>query len=531
MWPVQARTDTSIRDGGSELERARSVLDLIRRRASEHPVAPALEMGSEMLSFEGLVEAFSTIAERLRARGIGPGSRVAILSHNHVSAVVATLGILEAGATWIPLNPRNSILDNLKALERLRADRMLFQATFAVELHEKLHEAKLPIETESLDELWRDVPSGGSGRPGRRGTIADLTDPAGIAAIFQTGGTTGEPKGVAFTHKTLLSVIEGLRDVVDSTNLRYLAAGPLTHASGRICLGVLAMGGTTVVLERFDPTAVLKAIESRHISFTNVTPTMLYMLLDEPTIRSHDYSSLTHLAVGAAPLSIERLKEAIEVFGPVIAQGYGQTEAPLLIAHMPSTGYFDDGVFAPDERLASCGTSTAASEVRILGAGNAPVPPSTPGEIAVRGDFVMDGYLNDAGILTSPRDKRDFLLTGDLGVMDAEGYLTILGRSSEMIISGGFNVYPSEVESAIMELDAVRECAVFGTPDEKWGEVVVAAVELHVGSVSSTEDIMKFARERLGGVKAPKRVFVLDELPRSPAGKVLKSALATSLVG
>jgi acyl-CoA synthetase (AMP-forming)/AMP-acid ligase II len=504
----------------------KSVVDLIRIRADENPKKVALEMGAAELTFERLLERASAIAGGLHDWGVVPGSRVAILSRNHIDAVVATIAILDAGASWIPLNPRDSIANSARTLARLNCDALLFHSEFLTDL--PAIEAEVPSLLSRLACLdgeavghpsiagWRHPPSV---RPRARPEL-DM-----VAAIFQTGGTTGDPKGVVFTHRTLMAIARGLADVIDGRELRYLAAGPLTHAPGRICLGILAMGGTAVILPNFDPRLVLEAVEAAKISFTNVTPTMLYMLLDEPSVRSRDYASLRQLAVGAAPLSIERLKQAIAVFGPVVAQGYGQTEAPLLIAHMPPEGYCSDGVIAGDERLASCGRPTPSSEVRIFGSG-----PGEIGEIAVRGDFVMDGYLDSDVSSFIPRDRAAFHMTGDLGSMSADGYLTIHGRAKDLIITGGFNVFPAEVERAIMEIDAVRECAVFGMPDAKWGESVWAAVELHQGMACAPEDVVSFARARLGTVKAPKHVVVTQELPRSSAGKVLKSELARSLL-
>jgi acyl-CoA synthetase (AMP-forming)/AMP-acid ligase II len=438
--------------------------------------------------------------------------------------MVMTLGILRSGATWIPLNPRDSIADTAAILSRFGCDVVVFHSEFLSDVPRIIDESSSVSSLVCLDidtDLAPSVESWVSRAPVEDNPVLS---PDLMAAIFATGGTTGQPKGVTFCHRSLAAIVDGLGAVIDHPRPVYLAAAPLTHAAGRVCLGVMAMGGRTVVLPKFEPLAALEAIERERVTFTSVTPTMLYMLLDEPSVSEHDYSTLRQLVVGAAPVALDRLKAAITTFGPVVGQAFGQTEAPLLITHMHPSECVVDGRLASDDRLRSCGRPTPSSEVRIATEDEVVEAAGVMGEIAVRGAFVMDGYFEDPQ-LTDTVTRDGFHLTGDLGVLDADGYLTILGRRRDLIISGGFNIFPAEVEDALSELEVVYESAVFGLPDSKWGEMVCAAVQLHPGSSMTASEIIGWARDRLGAVKGPKRVFLVRDLPRNENGKVLKRIL------
>ncbi len=252
---------------------------------------------------------------------------------------------------------------------------------------------------------------------------------------------------------------------------------------------------------------------------------MIYRLLDIPDLASKcDFSSLKYLTYGAAPMSVEKLKQAIEVFGPVMAGGYGQTEAPAAISYLPPDHHYIDGRLASDERLSSVGRPNPLIRVEILDDAGEILAQGETGEICVRGDLVMKGYYK-APDKTAETIVDGWLHTGDIGHIDAEGYLHITDRKKDMIISGGFNVYPSEVEQVIWSHPAVQDCAVIGIPDAKWGEAVKAVVELNKGQSVTAEELIALCKERLGSVKAPKSVDFVEALPRSTIGKVLKKDL------
>jgi len=235
-------------------------------------------------------------------------------------------------------------------------------------------------------------------------------------------------------------------------------------------------------------------------------------------------SSVRYLMYGAAPMSVEKLKKAIELWGPIMAGGYGQTEAPAGISNLPPDHHFVSGKLAPDARLSSVGRPNPLIRVEMMNDDNEILPRGETGEICVRGDLVMKGYYKQPD-KTAETIIDGWLHTGDIGNMDAEGYLHITDRKKDMIISGGFNVYPSEVEQAIWGHPAVQDCAVIGVPDEKWGEAVKAVIELNAGQTVTAEEIIALCKEKLGSVMAPKTVDIVPSLPRSPVGKVLKKDL------
>jgi acyl-CoA synthetase (AMP-forming)/AMP-acid ligase II len=300
-----------------------------------------------------------------------------------------------------------------------------------------------------------------------------------------------------------------------------LAAAPLTHSAGVVSLMAAARGGTVVILPRADPALLVDAIEKYRVTELFLPPTVIYMMLDLPGVAARDYSSLRYFLYAAAPMSPEKLRRALQTFGPVMIQGYGQTEALAGISCLLPEEHFHGGEIAPEERLLSCGRPFPFVRCVIMNDENRAVPDGTVGEICVRGDIVMSGYYKDPA-KTAETIIDGWLHTGDVGFVDAAGYLHITDRKKDMIITGGFNVFSAEVEGVITSHPAVQDCAVVGVPDEKWGEAVKAVVERSPGMQVSAEEIIALCRERLGGVKAPKSVDFVERLPRSSVGKVLK---------
>jgi acyl-CoA synthetase (AMP-forming)/AMP-acid ligase II len=298
----------------------------------------------------------------------------------------------------------------------------------------------------------------------------------------------------------------------------------MTHTAGMLSLPCTAQGGTVVVVTKPDPASVFGAIVKHRVTELFLPPTVIYRLLDIPGVDKLDLSSLKYFLYGAAPMSVEKLKRAIEVFGPVMSGGYGQTEAPASIAYLPPAEHFVDGKLASDERLSSVGRPNPLIRVEIMNERNEILAQGETGEICVRGDLVMKGYYK-APQKTAETIVDGWLHTGDIGHIDADGYLHITDRKKDMIISGGFNVYPSEIEQVIWAHPAVQDCAVIGVPDEQWGEAVKAVVELNAGQSVDAAELVALCKQKLGSVKAPKSVDFVDALPRSPVGKVLKKDL------
>lgn len=487
------------------------------RAAVHRPNRSCLRWDGGNLTYREVAREVTSLTRRLADAGLGPGEKIAVLSPNSHLCIIAMLAIQELGGVWLPVNPRDGTTTIGTTLDRFGCDALLLHPDLAHVGRELGHLAPSIRLLHRLDDLSAAV----SASPRLTATHPADRD---VAAIFTTGGTTGTPKGVAFSHRRLANLVDTYRQVQFEEDQIYLAAAPLTHAGGRICLSVLACGGTVVVLPAFDPEAVLSAVQRYRVTDLTLTSTMLYRLLDSQNLASYDTSSLKRITYGASPTSVARIRQALNHFGPVLVGAYGQTEAPMFISRLAATDHYLDGKIAPHERLRSVGHATTASTLCIFDDRGQPMPASQIGEIGVRGEFTMSGYYRDP-VATAERQIGGFQRTGDVGFIDAEGCLTIVGRRPDLIITGGFNVYPAEVEEAILALPGVREAAVFGVPDEDWGEAVTGAVTLADDVPRDPDALRHSLRHVLGGVKTPKVIHVVDELPRNDHGKILKRIL------
>jgi fatty-acyl-CoA synthase len=301
---------------------------------------------------------------------------------------------------------------------------------------------------------------------------------------------------------------------------RVLACTPLSHAGAALFLPTLLKKGTLLVLPKFDPVAVMQAIQEHRINCMMLVPTMIYALLDHPRFGEFDLSSLETIFYGASAISPARLKEAIERIGPVFFQFYGQAECPMAITVMRKA---EHDVNDP-RRLASCGRPVPWVHVELLDANNCPVREGDPGEICVRGPLVMDGY-RDNPELTAQTFAGGWHHTGDVAVRDPGGFLRIIDRTKDMIVTGGFNVYPREIEDILAEHPAVSQSAVIGVPHSKWGEAVKALVVLRPGQAVSAQELIDWVAQRKGSFQAPKTVEFIDSIPQTAVGKPDKKAL------
>jgi acyl-CoA synthetase (AMP-forming)/AMP-acid ligase II len=339
-----------------------------------------------------------------------------------------------------------------------------------------------------------------------------------LASVFPTGGTTGLSKAAEWSLQTWETLISTFWQCMPSVEPPvHLVAGPMTHAAGVLALCSLAGGATNVILKKPDPLAIMSAIEDHRVTHLYLPPTLIYALLDHKEVRRHDYTSLHYLVVAASPIAPAKLREAMQVFGNVLCQSYGQAEAPMFMTFLPTRDLLCGG----DEVWASCGRSTLATQVAIMAPDGSLLPPLMRGEIVARGNLVVPGYHRNEEATASAR-AHGWHHTGDVGYVDEAGFVYIVDRLKDMVITGGFNVFSAEVEQEILSHPSVRECAVVGVPDPKWGEAVKAIVELKEGAEADAASIIALVKERLGSVHAPKTVEFWPELPRSAAGKVLK---------
>ncbi|MDQ7811010.1 long-chain fatty acid--CoA ligase [Amycolatopsis sp. A133] len=505
-----------------------SLFFYLHKGASLDPGAPCLTLDGTSWSYGEVVELAEAVARALRRSGVTPGDKVGILSANDPTAFSCVFGISRAGAVWCPINPRNAAAENAELLDLFDCTTLIFQPAFE-ELVRKIA-PQLP----KLTTLVR-LGDGDEVAPGfdawldaaRDDASAEAAQPDDVVALVGTGGTTGRPRGVLLTDRNLevMSAITLMSYPFEGRPV-YLALAPLTHAAGVLCFPVLARGGEVVIMAEPDVGRFLELIERHRVTHTFLPPTLIYLVLGHPALGSTDLSSLQCFWYGAAPMSTARLTEALDRIGPM-AQLFGQSEAPMMISTMsPAEHRRPDGTVHTG-RLSSAGRPSPLVTVAILAPDGQPVPRGERGEICVRGSLVMAGYHRDPEA-TAEASAHGWHHTGDIGFLDDEGFLHIVDRAKDMVITGGFNVYSAEVEQAVMAHAAIRDCAVIGLPDDKWGERVTAVVELRPGAVLDTGELLAFVKDRIGSVKAPKQLEIWPELPRSAVGKVLKADIRST---
>ena len=518
------------------------LFEYLDKGASLGPEAPCLTTDGQTRTYAEVQADSHRIADALARHGVVPGQSVAILSANDPTSFTCVFGISRAGAVWCPINPRNEAAENRELLDLFDCTALLYQASFA-----PLVEAIAPdlrkltllvcLDGDPIDRAdgatltWDQFLDG----PGRAGTVEGPnpvaeSGVADLAMIVGTGGTTGTPKGVMLTNANLEAMTAlTLMGYPFRGRPTYLALAPLTHAAGVLCFPVLALGGEIVIMRAPDVGGFLAHVERHRVTHTFLPPTLIYMVLGHEALDTTDLSSLQCFWYGAAPMSAARLEEALTRIGPVMAQLFGQTEAPMMISMMSPADHVDADGSPLRERLSSAGRPAPLVPVAVLDEDGREVPGGERGEICVRGSLVMAGYYKNPEA-TAEAGRHGWHHTGDIGFLDPDGFLHIVDRAKDMIISGGFNVYSTEVEQALLAHPDVQDCAVIGVPDDKWGERVVAVVQPYAGRSADPEDVRVFVRERIGGVKAPKEVLVWGDLPRSKVGKVLKVDIRSSVL-
>jgi len=513
--------------------------DYLDKGASLGLASPCLTMGGRTLTYGDVQELSWKVAGALARSGVRPGDKVAILSANHPVAFSCVFGIARAGAAWCPVNPRNEATENRDLLDFFDCTCLIFQSAFAPLVAKIAPDLPKLTTLVCLDgdqpprldgeqpravefERWLD---GLAAEPWQAEPVDD------IVMLVGTGGTTGRPKGVMLTgHNIETMTALTLMSYPFGPRPRYLALAPLTHAAGVLCFPVMALGGEIVIMPKPDLAEFAALIGRHRITHTFLPPTLIYMLLDHPGLAQADLGSLECMWYGAAPMSASRLEEAIARIGPVMAQLFGQSEAPMMISTMaPADHFLPDGSLARD-RLASAGRPTPLTTVAIMDDEGRLLGTGQRGEIVVRGPLVMAGYYKNPAA-SAEAAQHGWHHTGDIGYLDHDNYLFIVDRAKDMIITGGFNVYSAEVEQVILAHPGVQDCAVIGLPDEKWGERVTAVVQVRQGHTVSGDAIRAFVKARLGSVKAPKQVEVWADLPRSKVGKVLKAEIKSQLRG
>lgn len=490
------------------------VTEMIECGARDHRDRAAMAFGGDRLSFADVDRLSTRFANALvRGLGLDPFARVAILAGNGPLVIPFDFGCVRARLARVPLNSRLSAPEQSRMLVAAGATSLIHddaQAERAAELA-----AAVPgLRRHSLGDLLT-LADGMAGDESRRPEPDDI-----ILALF-TSGTTGTLKGALHSQRSYAAVVANvLSNLVDPRpGDAILHAAPLIHASGTFIMPFWLRGGAAAILPGFDPASYLAAIERWRPAALVLVPTMLQMLVEQPGIERVDMSGVGTILYGASPMPRPLIERVLALWGPRFVQFYGQTEAPLAIACLGKA----DHDLAHPERLVSCGRPAGDCEVRLVDPEGRDAPAGEAGEIVVRAPFVMEGYLGDPELNAASFLPGGWLRTRDVGRFDDDGYLYLIERTSDMIVTGGYNVYPREVEDVLASHPQVREAAVVGIPDDTWGEAVTAFVVLRAPVAEAA--LLDFARARLAGYKAPKSIRTVDEIPRSPVGKPLRRAL------
>ena len=492
-----------------------------------HRDKPVMHLGETTLTGGETADRISQYVQAFEALGAGTDAHAALLALNRPEV----LFILGAGQTQgfrrTSLHPLGSADDHAYVINDAGITTLIVDPMFAeraLALLDKCPGLKQVLTIgpvpESLADSGRDlVAEAASYEP--RPLTARLLPPDHIVSIAYTGGTTGKPKGVIGTSRAMSTMTQvQMAEWEWPESPRFLMCTPLSHAGAAFFVPTVLNGGCLYVLGRFDPAEVLKTIEEQKITATMLVPSMLYALLDHPDSRTRDLSSLETVYYGASAINPVRLQEAIDRFGPIFAQYYGQSEAPMVISYL-AKGDHDE------KRLSSCGRPSAFLRTALLGEDGSPVPVGEPGEICVAGPLLAGGYWNLPEETAETFRDDGWMHTGDIAREDEDGFWYIVDRTKDMIVTGGFNVFPREVEDVVAEHPAVAQVGVIGTPDERWGEAVTAIVVLRDGELTDevVGEIQALVKERKGAVQAPKRIIATDSLPLTGLGKPDKKAL------
>jgi acyl-CoA synthetase (AMP-forming)/AMP-acid ligase II len=504
---------------------------LINTAVREYPDNLAFIGHSKRLTFKQLGDRANRLANALLDLGIKKGDRAGILLRNCAAYVETDLALSKTGIVRVALNYRLGVQDHEYVLNDSGSNVLIFGEDFAADIEsmkgrlnsvEKFicvsQKSRQPRDADTFD-YEQIVAAGSADDPPIE--IADDD----LHALVYTSGTTGNPKGVMITEKAWVSATINIvlnygpitqKDII--LNLQQLS-----HGAGYFVLPFFIKGATNAIVE-FEPSRVFRTIEQLRVTVLKLVPVMLYKLLDAPDKHQYDLSSLNHIIYGGSPISRQRLAEALGFFGQKFSQLYGQAEIPMCISTLSREDHLLQGSDEELKRLESAGKPCLNVELKVIDDSGHEAGPGQMGEVIARGGHVMKGYwkLPEA---TSQALKDGWIYTGDIGYRDSKGFLFLVDRKKDMIISGAFNIYPAEIEKILIKHPAVQEVAVIGVPDEKWGEAVKAAVVLQPGAKATQKDLLDYCKQSGAGFRTPKTIDFINEIPRNPYGKVDKKSL------
>lgn len=494
-------------------------LGSITTRAAHYwPGQPALIDPRKRISFSELERRANQLAHALIQAKVAAGDRVAIQAWNRVELVEAEVACYKVGCVKVPVNARLSTDETLHILRDAGAAVLVADGEHARAVAARMGEVPTLQRVVDIDvdyEAWI------GSQPTTLLQVSTQADD--VAVLHYTSGSSGVLKAAMQTFGNRLAMLRKflmipMRRAMPGDVQAHV--GPITHASGMNLMYLVYCGAASLLLGRFEETELLQAIARERVTRLFMVPTMINRIVNHPQVRQYDLGSLRVVLYGAAPMAPALVEKAIAVFGPILVQGYGAGETNSMVTVLTEQDHVDALVHNP-KRLASCGRSYSETEVRVVNDANQDVKPGEVGEIIVRGADVMRGYWN-APELTAEAIVDGYYRTGDLAMVDDENYIYIVDRKKEMIICGGFNIYPAEIEQVLFAHPDVYEAAAVGIPDEEWGEQIKAVVVLKPGHSAAPESILDFCAQRLPGFKRPRSVDFTHELPKNPNGKIVR---------
>ena len=503
------------------LHRGPTVGGQVMRALGRYPDRVAFRWDGGSLTYAGAAALIGRMQQVMTAAGLKRGERVALIAGNNAEAWCAGNAAMLNGLCTTWLHPLGSLADQLDQIEDSDAAALVADSAAFGERGGELASRAAGLKTVLTlgpANYGRDLIA--AAEAAGECTARDFAAADAIATLNYTGGTTGKSKGAYRRHFGWTEVTNAvLANFEFPRDPRYLAVAPITHVAGTKVVPTLMLGGTIHLQKGFDPERVLATLARERINLTLFVPTMIYVLLDHPKLAATDLSALEVVFYGASPMAPARLSEALERIGPVFSQLYGQTEGyPISVLRKSD---HDSG---RPELFASCGFPVAGMEVKLLDEAGQEVATGEPGEICARGPAVMESYWKRPE-QTAETLRDGWLHTGDIARADEQGYLYIVDRKKDMIVTGGFNVFPREVEDVLATHAGVAVSAVIGVPDEKWGEAVTAFIVRRPGADPAAEELIQLVKTQKGSAQAPKRVEFVDSLPLTAVGKVDKKVL------
>ena len=495
---------------------------IINRAAAYYKNKTAIVDGEKRFSFSEVNERVNRLANGLLTLGVSKKSKVATLSHNCHQHVEINFALAKIGAAIISINPRLTPEEVAWQLNDSTADTFIIEGEAINTIPPIRSQLKFIKNIICHDEVPDTISYEQLIKDSSADEVTSDVSEDDLASIIYTSGTTGLPKGIMLSHKSQLSVTRNLLldNVPDLNDLDvYMALQPLYTAGGVYIIPCWIRGATHIIVPNYDVELAYKIVEKEKVTVIKIVPTVLQRFVENPERSKFDLSTLRTIIYGGSPMPREKLKEALAIFGPIFVQNYGQSEAPMTCLILNKKDHLDG------KKLEAAGRPYTMVECKIVDEDNREVPTGELGELIIRADHIMQGYWNRPPELTQETLKDGWIYTRDIAKADDEGFIYLIDRKSDMIVSGGYNVYPNEVEQVLYEHQAIHEAAVVGVPDEKWGEAVKGIVVIKEGCHATEDELIDFCKSRLAGYKAPKSIDFKDTLPKNETGKILRRSV------